>query len=618
MTALDRIQTLKGSAFPLGVSKKGADRIQIAIWHPGAEACQLRLHLHGKTQKIKMDAMRDIGMNDIFSVILTCGDIERVLRDVEYDFVIDGIRRTDDFARAVSGRNRFGNGKGKVRNRFVLESFDWSGENWRKLPMDEMIMYQCHVRGFTKHASSGVKAPGTFAGMQEKIPYLKELGVNTLFLLPIYDFNECIDGGEGNSAEKVNYWGYTGDAFYFAPKASYSSDTSNPGIEFKKLVKALHQNGMNLILDMYFSKRTPEFVLSCLRHYVVHYHVDGFRINQDCFNLSWLRWDPVLSHVKIIGSNWEDQPEDVGNEIFYEMNDGFMVDARRYLKSDEGQVSGFYHRFKEQRRGVGQIHYITQNNGFTLRDLISYDIKHNEANGERNKDGTQYNYSWNCGVEGPTRRRPVLRMRRKQERNAFVMLFLGMATPMLLAGDEFGKSQKGNNNAYCQDNATTWLNWKLLEKNKETFDFAKQMITFRKEHPLYHQKRRLTGTDLSGRGAPDVSCHGREPWVVDFSYYSRELGILFYGSYYEGKSLYFAFNFHWQEHEFYLPDVDSSKEWRIVIDTAESNTEGIQDGRYMMMPRSITVFECVCIRQVETGRKNRQARKSKSPKKKET
>ena len=434
--------------------------------------------------------------------------------------------------------------------------------------------------------------------------------------MPIYEFDECMRDSEGNFTGKLNFWGYTGNAFYLAPKASYSSGKTSPAAEFQQMVKALHQNGINVILDMYFVGKTPEFVLHCLRYYAYFYHIDGFRVNQDQFSLDWLGQDPMLSHVKIIGNEWSTGNCVSGEPTFYEMNDGFLVDARRYLKSDEGQTGRFYQRFKEQGNGIGKIHYITSHNGFTLRDLISYDIKHNEANGERGRDGTEYNYSWNCGFEGKTRRKQVLRMREKQEKNAFVMLLLGMAVPMLLAGDEFGNSQKGNNNAYCQDNLTTWLDWRNLEKNRETFEFAKRMIWFRKKHPLYHQVRQLTGSDLSGRGVPDVSCHGREPWVADFSYYSRELGILYYGSYFGGQSLYFAFNFHWDEHEFFLPDVESDKRWKILVNTAGEKCVEIEDGSYILAPRSIAIFEKIEDRPKEkSGRHSKIVSKSANKKK---
>ena len=593
MSDFDTIQVGRGEAFPLGVTKKGDGEIQIAAWHSGIGNCQLRIYSENKTvKKIRMYGREDIGFGDIFSVSLRGEGVAELLQGLEYEFVSDGKVLPDPFARAVSGRDRFGRKGGKVRSRFVLDEFDWTGEDWVRLPARDMVLYQCHVRGFTRHSSSGVKAPGTFAGLREKIPYLKELGVNTLLLLPVYDFDECMRDENGVELGRVNYWGYGGDAYYFAPKASYSSCPENPGAEFKSMIKSLHQNGMNVILDMYFTGLTPEVILECLRYYALQFHVDGFRINQDCMETAWLRRDSVLSHVKIIGNGWADQPGDEGAESLLEMNDGFLVDARRYLKSDEGQTEHFYHRFKEQRRGVGLIHYITQNNGFTLRDLISYDVKHNEDNGEKNADGTQYNYSWNCGFEGPSRCKAVLRTREKQEKNAFVMLLLGMASPMILAGDEFGNSQKGNNNAYCQDNLITWLDWRLLEKNKETFEFVKMLLRFRKNHPLYHSDRMLTGMDSKGLGAPDVSCHGTEPWVADFSYYSRELGIMYYGSYFEDQTLYFAFNFHWDSHDFFLPGIEAGRRWEVAIDTSGQGVgEIVEKKAYKMAPRSIAVFK---------------------------
>ena len=603
MAFLEQIKINQGKAFPQGVSKVGDNEIQIAIWQPGATVCQLRLYCDGKIQKkISMTALNDMEITDVFSIRLSGENLFFELKKIEYDFVIDGETVLDPYVQEVSGRENFGKKRSKERGRFAFHEFDWTGEKWEKISARDMILYQCHVRGFTKHASSLVKYPGTFAGMQEKIPYLKELGVNALLLLPIYEFNEWMTDRTGESINKINYWGYGKDAYYFAPKSSYAGSGKSATEELKSLIKSLHQNGMNLILDMYFEGKSPRFIVQCLQYYALEFHVDGFRLNPGSIEESWIKNDPILSHLKIFGVSWSDQSENFGQEKFMEMNDGFLIDARRYLKSDEGQTENFYCRFREQRKGVGQVHYITHNNGFTLRDLISYDVKHNEANGERNLDGTEYNYSWNCGVEGPTRRQTVLRMRRKQERNAFVMLLLGMATPMLLSGDEFGNSQKGNNNAYCQDNATTWLDWRLLEKNKESFEFVKQLIKFRKNQPLYHRSKYLTGMDGKGLGAPDVSCHGREPWVADFSYYSRDLGILYYGGYYEDSSLYFAFNFHWDSHEFHLPDVSESKEWKVLIDTAEKSEGEMKKGKYKMEPRSITVFENVCKRPKDIDR----------------
>lgn len=587
---ISRISGIVDEQFCLGVLQLNEDKVRISTWQPGEVHCQLCLYKDGKIyKKMPMSAMKAEGMEDVFTIVLSGENLIEQLGRMEYDFRVNGEHRIDSYARLIKGRGKFGRRThGKVRGGFIFNDFDWTGEHWKRLEFPDMIMYEANVRSFTKHSSSGVEHPGTFDGMREKIPYLKELGVNTLFLLPIYEYDEWMRDENGMETDKINCWGYGPDAYYFAPKSAYAS-SGNAGEEFKKLVKTLHQNGMNVILDFYFSGQEPAYILSCLRYYVLQYHVDGFHLNHGCIDGSLLQRDPVLSHAFLAGNNCNGQLPGYGKVL--EINNGFLVDARRFLKSDEGQTENFYRRFREQKSGVGIVHYIANHNGFTMRDMLSYDVKHNEPNGERNMDGTEYNYSWNCGFEGPTRRKAVLSVRKKQEKNALVMLFLGMAIPMLMAGDEFGRSQKGNNNAYCIDNVTTWLDWRLLEKNRDTFQFVKSLIQFRKSHPLYHQNRELLGLDTDGSGAPDISCHGREPWVADFSYYSRELGILYGGTYYEGKSLYFAFNFHWDYHQFYLPNIRGSKKWTVLFDTAESGTQKIEDGIYNMAPRSIVVFE---------------------------
>lgn len=577
----------------MGVTKISTDEVQVSVWYQGASQCDLCIYTDHKKQVYPMAPAKEQGMPDYFTLCLRGENITGKLQGACYDFVTDTTHFVDPFAREIAGRDHFGRKSGRLRGRFDFAEFDWSSENWQRIAARDLILYQCHVRGFTKHSSSGVSHPGTFSGMQEKIPYLKELGVNTLLLLPAYDFDEWMREDDGIRVKKINYWGYGNDAFYFAPKAGYGSGEVPVTAEFQQLVKALHQNGMNLFLDMHFVDQTPSFILSCLRYYATRFHVDGFCINQGCVDVAWLRQDPVLSHVKLIGEGWDEQSVPQGQETFLELNNSFLIDARRFLKSDEGQAERFYHSFRKQKRGVGLIHCITQHNGFTLRDLISYDVKHNEGNGEKNQDGTEYNYSWNCGAEGPSRKKEVQRKRACQERNAFTMLLLGMAAPMILAGDEFGNTQKGNNNAYCQDNMVTWLDWRLLEKNAGTAAFVKKLIAFRKSHPLYRMENPLMGMDFDGLGKPDVSCHGKEPWGARFSYYSREVGILFYGGYYGGRSLYFIFNFHWEGCEFYLPDAEKNGEWKLLFDTAGDEGDSINKGRYRMAPRSIAVFENV-------------------------
>ncbi len=580
----------KGRQMREGVWMSDAgNQVEITVWCKDKRNCKLCLYKGTKLwHKITMFSMKEEGAADLFNVVLTGEELDKSLASCEYCFELDKEVVNDPYMLATSGRDSFGK-RGKLRGRFVWDEFDWSGEKRRSLSYQEMILYQCHLRGFTKHSSSGVAHPGIFAGFAEKLDYIQELGVNTILFLPLYDFNEVME----EEAKKVNCWGYTKDACYFAPKASYAKNPEKAVTEMKQLVKEIHQRDMNVFMDVHFVDQSPEFMLRCLRHYAVQYHIDGFLVDTAVVSKQWIDEDPVLRQCKFLGNYWQDASPVGGEKKFATFNDEYLTVARRYLKSDEGQVGDFYNCFKADAKNVGRVHYLTQKNGFTLRDLVSYDVKHNEANGEKNSDGTEYNYSWNCGQEGVSRKKTVNAMRLQQTKNAFCMLLLGMATPMILAGDEFGRTQKGNNNAYCQDNVTTWLDWRLLEKNQEVFGFVKCMIEFRKKCLLYMRKEVMCGMDTKGVGAPDVSAHGIEPWEVNFSYYSREVGILFYGSYFEGKSLYMAFNFHWDSHEFYLPVVDSKECWQVLFDTSCDEVKKENHGykKYMVAPRSVVVFE---------------------------
>ncbi|MBO4396684.1 MAG: hypothetical protein J5819_10115 [Eubacterium sp.] len=582
-----------------GVLPLDSNRLRVNLFKPGAKSCRMNLYRDGrKIRSFGIPSRINDGMDDVFSACLEGENLISRLNGLSYDFTADGETFVENTAEAITGRDTFGK-SGRIRGRFNLSTFDWSGEKRKTIDPADMVLYQMHVRGFTRHHSSGVRNPGTFDGVREKLPYLKKLGVNALMMLPIYDFDETALRPGVDGKKRVNYWGYTGTAFYYAPKASYSSDPLHPGDEFKALVKEIHRQGMNIFLDMFFINQTREFILNCMRYYVVNYHIDGFRLTGEGLSITTLREDPILSHVRFFGNSWEDRPEEREKPMLFEMNDAFQEVARRYVKSDEGQVESFYRGFRTERNGIVKVNYVTGHNGFTLRDLISYDGKHNEANGERNNDGTDYNYSWNCGAEGVTRRKPVLRLRKKQEKNILAMLLLGLPVPMLLAGDEFGNSQKGNNNAYCQDNTITWLDWGLLEKNRDTFDYVRELLELRRSLPIYRREELFVGFDRKGLGAPDISSHGREPWNSSFPFYSRQLGILFYGPYLDNKqgtSYYFAFNMHWESHDFYLPSITKERKWEVVLDTAgeERKTEGLNAERtaFRMEPRSVILLSC--------------------------
>ncbi|MBO6108319.1 MAG: alpha-amylase [Eubacterium sp.] len=583
----------------MGISVFDENCICVNLEKEGVSSLRLNLYDGNRlVQRVRIPSMKENGAKDFFSARLYGKELKSKLCSLKYDLSADGEHFVDPGAEIIAGSERFGK-RGRLYGRISDPDFDWDGEHRRQISSKDLVIYEAHVRGFTRHSSSGVAHPGTFDGMREKIPYLKKLGINAVMLMPVYEFNELGVSEAVDGKKRINYWGYTKEAYYKAPKTSYSSDSEHPDKEFKTLVKELHAAGISVFMDFYFSQTSSEYILDCLRHYSVYYHIDGFRVISDSFDLSIVREDPVLKYVRFFSAIWEDSPKDRKDPMLFELNDGFKEVARRFVKSDEGQVESFYRLFRMERDGVIKVNYITAHDGFTLRDLISYDIKHNEANGENNRDGTDYNFSWNCGYEGPTRRKSVLRMRERQEKNILVMLLLGLPVPMFLMGDEFGNSQKGNNNAYCQDNATTWLDWSLFDRNKETYELVRYLLRLRKELPIYKRTENYVGFDHKGAGAPDISNHSKEPWNHTYPYYCRELGVLFYGPYLDSepvKSYYFAFNMHWEPQLFYLPDITKQRKWKVVIDTASvtRSDEGFNDDltAFRMEPRSVALFEC--------------------------
>lgn len=609
-----------GHTLPFGVSEV-EEGVQFSICLPGVRECYLLLYRKGQKRLAARICLSERYMRgSVRSIVFT--EIEgnkdphavaAVLSEqYEYLYEADGRKVTDPFAACIRGREKWGRRTNasedtSLRGVITLEEYDWEEEFPLRIPYHESILYQLHIRGFTKHSSSGVRHKGTFAGLQEKIPYLKELGVNGVLLLPCYEFDEIqsrqtqalgrpqnvpetvrqstvhssID--EKNTTVRINYWGYGGShTFYMAPKASYASDPLHPVHEMKDMIHAMHQAGIEVLLDIYFSPGMNVWDMSdCLRRWILEYHIDGFRVNQEVIPSLNLVSDPVLSGVKILASYWDEQVMGQAGILrqenaLAEYNEGFMNTARRFLKSDEGQVEAFANCFRRNPSSHAVINFMTYVNGFTMMDLVSYDVKHNDENGEMNQDGTQYNYSWNCGVEGKTRKKTVLARRMCQMRNAFLMMLLSQGTPMLLAGDEFGNTQNGNNNPYCQDNLTTWLDWRKLETHREIWEYVHKLIRFRKAHPVLHPEQELRLFDVKSCGMPDLSIHGTQAWRADFSYYSRMLGMLYYGEYAQKEngetddSVYIIFNMYWEARSFDLPNLPQDKEWYPVIETYDN------------------------------------------------
>ena len=538
--------------------------------------------------------------------------------DLYYAFEADGTRFSDPYGRSFAGRERWGrlsHAKRLLLTPVAEPEFDWQGDRPLHIPYEDSIVYRAHVRGLTKHASSGTEHRGTFRGVVDKIPYFKELGITTLELLPAVEFQEVMmpENVEGNPygmsepTGRLNYWGYA-KAGMFAPKASYADPGTNPVTEFKYMVRELHKAGLEVVPELYFSgKEVPEFVLETVRFWVREYHVDGIHLTGYAPTVL-LAKDPYLADTKLWALSWEAEKPAAGEKKHLgEYNDGFLIDMRRALKGDEEQMSSLIYRNRRNPAETGVLNFMAGTNGFTMMDMVSYDQKHNEANGENNRDGSDYNYSWNCGAEGHVRKKKIQELRSRQLRNAMLLLFLSQGTPVLLAGDEFGNSQNGNNNAYCQDNEISWLNWNLNKWDQALLDFVKHVIAFRKAHPVFHMEQEPRVMDYLACGHPDISYHGVNAWQPEFENFRRQIGILYCGAYAkkpngENDDFFFViFNMHWEPHSFALPNLPKNLVWSLAFDTSDSAAGGyyeegqerqiLNQKNYMVPSRSVLVFQ---------------------------
>ncbi|MGL5435065.1 MAG: alpha-amylase [Lachnospiraceae bacterium] len=541
------------------------------------------------------------------------------LDQYEYAFETNGRQFADPCGRLYYGWEQWGREEQvhvRLRTPVSQPVFDWEEDRLPEIPYEDCIIYRAHVRGLTRHPSSGVRAKGTFLALEEKIPYFQELGITTLELMPVTEFQEVMTrhdyaGAPTGASEitgRLNYWGYE-EALMFAPKASYSSGSGNknPVNELKHLIKALHRAGIELVLEFYFSGReNPTVILDAARYWVKEYHIDGIHLT-GCAPAALLADDPYLAGTKLWANAWEDESRSAGkerNRAVY--NEGFLTDMRRVLKGDEEQMNSLIYRSRLNPVHHGVINYLANTNGFTLMDAVSYDRKHNEANGENNRDGNEYNYSWNCGIEGTTRKKKILDLRKKQLRNAWLLLLLSQGTPLILAGDEFGNSQNGNNNAYCQDNETSWLNWKQLKTNHNIHEFVKFSIAFRKAHPVFHMDQEPRGMDYLACGHPDISYHGVKAWCPEFENFRRQIGIMYCGEYGRHKDgspddyFFVAYNMHWEPHQFSLPKLPQRKLWYLAFNTDDNAANGYyepgtektvaEQKQFMVPPRAILVF----------------------------
>lgn len=557
------MKTAVGFPFPQGCTVEG-QTANFSVAVPEGQTCELIIYKKGARASAFSQEMpySDVAGNLHFlSVVLEQPE------DYEYCYKIGGKIVPDPYGKAFSGREHWSVSKGKekrtLRTRIVTDTFDWGKSQFPHLKKEDVIAYSLHVRGFTKHSSSGVAHKGTFDGVTEKLPYLQKLGINQIHLMPVYEFDE--------NQRHVNYWGY-GKAYFFAPKASYAA--GDPVNEMKSLVRQMHLAGIEVILEMPFTEGTTfSLILDCLRYWVMQYHVDGFIVNPYICNPDELAKDPVLAKSKIL-----------------KKEDGFQNVMRRFLKGDEGMIRDVICQLKNQDTQL--YNYIASHNGFTLCDVVSYDGKHNEANGENNLDGPDYNYSWNCGAEGNSRKKAVNELRKNQIFNAFFLLLFAQGMPCILSGDEFMNTQKGNNNAYCQDNLISWLDWNQLSRQEELYTFVCRLIALRKACMKQIAKK---SEDTMGRsGIPQISYHGEDAWQMPAGRASRQLGVFYHEESTE-KDFYIAYNMHWLSHSFALPSLPKGMEWVCIAGTKEGVLDEkeavpVNDKKVQLEERTIKVF----------------------------
>ncbi len=527
---------------------------------------------------------------------------------ITYMFYEEGKPVIDKYSLAFAGTDSFGTVKSIDKYRSILptKKYNWEDDFCPGLSMRESVLYCMHVRGFTMHESSNIKAKGTFAGIIEKLPYLKSLGITTLELQPAYEFPEYpisyteTVASDTSPRGKINYWGYT-EGFYYTPKRAYSSGP-DPVIEFKDLVKVLHQNRMELIMQFYFPDTFPVTeIVPILRFWHREYHVDGFHLKGNALPVTSMATDPDLYHVKLLHESFDDKKlvhisgKQRANLVLY--NNDYLYSLRSFLKSDFNTLLPAMRKMFETNipKKLSVMNYMSNYHGFTMNDMVSYQEKHNEENGEENRDGTDYNLTWNCGAEGICHKIEIQVIRERQLRNALALLFLSQGTPLIFMGDEFCNTQYGNNNPYCQDNEITWLDWENLKRHEGLHAYVKQLIYLRKNNHAFSMTEEMLKTQTNG--LPGISYHGSEAWKLSLDENTLHMGILLNGHDFqndEGRYWYIAINMHWEEQYLALPNVKSEAPWECVLSTEGSIKQWEDKHQILLGPRSISLF---CIRE---------------------
>ncbi|WP_026515765.1 glycogen debranching protein GlgX [Butyrivibrio sp. MC2021] len=661
--------------------------VNFSIYSTEAKSCTLLLFHHGaKKPFVEIPFPEEFRIGDVYTMMVFGFNIETT----EYGYRFDGeyapekglrYDKTkvllDPYAKSVSGRSVWGktpkDDDFQHRGQFVREDFDWAGDKPLELLQQELIIYEMHVRSFTKHSSSGVKYKGTYTGIIEKIPYLKELGINCIELMPIFEFDEFENSRQFGDKKLMNYWGYSTVAF-FAPKAGYAASApfGMEADELKNMIKHLHKNGIEVILDVVFNHTaegnengpyisfrgidnrnyyllTPDgfyynfsgcgntmncnnpvvrnFILDCLRYWVSAYHVDGFRFDlasilsrdengNPMMNpplLESLAYDAVLGKSVLIAEAWDAGGlYQVGSFPSYnrwaEWNGKYRDAVRRFVKGDADAAPELYRRIKGSDDLYGKespvlsVNFITCHDGFTLNDLVSYNEKHNLDNGENNMDGSNDNYSWNCGVEGESDDPAVKELRLRQMKNFMTILLTSRGVPMLLSGDEFANSQKGNNNAYCQDNDISYLSWNDLETSDDLHQYVTALIAFRKEHPVLMSPDYDFGPN--GTGYPELSFHSPTPWTLDESAPNLTFAYLYAEDHKKFNTkkdtfIYILVNSYWKNVNFSLPIIPEKMNWYIKFDSNSLKNTSKKPQKYsskesIILPPRSTIILIAC------------------------
>lgn len=674
---IDGIRCCRGHVLPYGAYMVGGGGINFSISSHDATACELVLYHAGADEPYaRIRIPEHFRTGDSYAIIVFDQDPEEleyayrfsgpydVARGMRFD---DRVDLLDPYAKLLAGHERWGSDpadRRPFRSKVVFEDFSWDGDQQLDTPLEDLVIYEMHVRGFTQSPSSPVRRKGSYAGIIEMIPYLLELGVNCVELLPVFEFDE-LEFSFRDEGAIHNYWGYSTVGF-FAPKAAYAA-SGKMGLacdELKNMVKRLHAAGISVILDVVFNHTAEggdpgrtlsyrgidnrtyyllderggytnysgcgntfncnnavvrEHILDCLRYWVSEYHVDGFRFDEAPILsrdeqgnpmknpplLETLAHDPILSRTKLIAEAWDAAGlYQVGSfpapKRWSEWNGKFRDCVRAFIKSDAMAGPQLIERIKGSPDlyygdSHPNVNFVTCHDGFTLNDLVSYNHKHNEANGEDNRDGMNDNTSWNCGVEGPTDDPEVEALRNRQVKNACAILMLSRGTPMMLAGDEFRNSQRGNNNGYCQDNEITWLDWGDLERHADVHEFFRLMIALRRAHPVIGRHDFDLGANETGY--PELSFHGERAWELDAEHPFHSFGFMYAepGARYGRPSdafIYCGVNAHWEWRTLELPIIPAGLAWRVHAYTADTSHDAHPEvvGNFHLAPRSLVVL----------------------------